>query len=243
MNQTELHNGLSEKAHIWHENNAVFMKGQNNEWRTVLPLGDCKYINKGTIWTDFPDEEDTFSFLHRGLVRLSSLGENGIERIVLYIGEGCIFRELSSTAPHNIATFFAMEHCEIYNFPRRILQDMDFALKHPLLMMNLVQSLMQKAGAFFSQIDEKATLSPEIIICRYLLRMTEDPLLPRPHFSQSDLARSLGLHRSTVCRVLHSLRERNILGDFTKKSLEILDKKALEDLCRFPEHDLQGVAK
>ena len=179
--------------------------------------------------------DDRFAFLDKGLIRLSSLGENGSERIFLHIGAGCIFNELSCmhVAPLSTASFLAMEPCEIYQFPKSLLENRDFVLQYPELMMNLVQSLMLKAGAFFGQIEESVGLSPENLVCRYLFRLQEDASLHlRPKFSQSDLALALGLHRSTVCRVLHDLRERGILGEFTRTKLEILDREGLRDMCR-----------
>lgn len=110
---------------------------------------------------------------------------------------------------------------------------MQFAVEHPELMMNLVQSLMLKAGAFFGQIEERAGLSPETLVCRYLARLqSEGTKTLQPRFSQSDLALALGLHRSTVCRILHDLREKGILGEFTRTRLEILNRDELLRLCR-----------
>ena len=52
-----------------------------------------------------------------------------------------------------------------------------------------------------------------------------------PGVSQSELALVLGLHRSTVCRIIRILRDRGVLGHFTRCSLEILDREALAELC------------
>lgn len=221
-------------AGVWKENNVIAMLEQNSVWRRALSLGKHLHLDKGRRWTDFPGG-DVFAFLDSGLIRLSSLGENGSERIFLHIGAGCIFNELSCmhVAPLSTASFLAMEPCEIYQFPKSLLEDRDFVLQYPELMMNLVQSLMLKAGAFFGQIEESVGLSPENLVCRYLFRLQEDASLRlKPKFSQSDLALALGLHRSTVCRILHDLRERGILGEFTRTRLEILDKEALHELCR-----------
>lgn len=219
---------------VWKENNVISMLEQNSVWRSVLPMGERLLLDRGRRWTESPGN-DRFAFLDKGLIRLSSLGENGSERIFLHIGAGCIFSELSCMhiAPLSTASFLAMENCEVYLFPKHLLEDRNFTLSHPELMMNLVQSLILKAGAFFGQIEESVGLSPEHLVCRYLFRLQEDASLHlRLKFSQSDLALALGLHRSTVCRILHDLRERGILGEFTRTRLEILDKEALRALCR-----------
>ena len=221
-------------GNVWKENNVIVMLEQNSIWREILPLGTRLCLDKGQRLIDSLDNE-SFSFLHKGMIRLSSLGENGNERIFLHIGAGCIFNELGCmhVAPLSTASFLAVEPCEIYQFPRRLLQDREFTLQYPELIMNLLQYLMLKAGAFFGQIEESVGLSPEILVCRYLARLqSEGPGNLHPRFSQSDLALALGLHRSTVCRNLHDLREKGILGEFTRTKLEILDKEALLNLCR-----------
>lgn len=215
------------------ESSVVSIRELNSVWREVLSFGTRQHIAKGTRWTVSPSGE-TFGFLSKGLLRLSAMGRNGSERIVLYIERGCIFNEQSclASAPLSFAAFFAMEDCEVWNFPRTLLNDRAFAASHPDQMLNLIQSLSQKTGALFGQLDENSSITLETAICRRLYRAVErEGNVVKPHFSQTDLALSLGLHRSTVCRVLSSLRQRGILGDFTKTKLEILDKEALFLLC------------
>ena len=173
-------------AGVWKENNVIAMLEQNSVWRRALSLGKHLHLDKGRRWTDFPGG-DVFAFLDSGLIRLSSLGENGSERIFLHIGAGCIFNELSCmhVAPLSTASFLAMEPCEIYQFPKSLLENRDFVLQYPELMMNLVQSLMLKAGAFFGQIEESVGLSPENLVCRYLgnnepCRTAEEPIMEDP---------------------------------------------------------------
>ncbi|MBR3880667.1 MAG: Crp/Fnr family transcriptional regulator [Mailhella sp.] len=219
---------------IHYANNVISIRELNSVWREVLHLGKHQFLAKGTRRTCLP-QDDFFGFLDKGLLRLSSLNSEGSERIALYIEKGCIFNEQScmQSAPMTTAFFLAMEDSEVWFFPRSLLRDRKFVLEYPQQMINLVQSLSQKTGAFFSQLDENFGLPLEASVCRYLYRAVEkDTSIVRPHFSQSDLALALGLHRSTVCRILKGLRERGILGDFTKTKLEILDKDALYSLCR-----------
>ena len=234
MNNWTTPHQKNDSGSVWKENNVIVMQEQNSAWRTILPLGTRLCLEKGQRLIESLDDA-CFSFLNKGLIRLSSLGENGNERIFLLIGAGCIFNELGCMhmAPLSTASFLAMEPCEIYHFPSSLLHDMQFAVEHPELMMNLVQSLMLKAGAFFGQIEERAGLSPETLVCRYLARLqSEGTKTLQPRFSQSDLALALGLHRSTVCRILHDLREKGILGEFTRTRLEILNRDELLRLCR-----------
>ena len=76
-------------------------------------------------------------------------------------------------------------------------------------------------------------LDPQTQVCRYLHRLADErrTRVVNPGVSQSELALVLGLHRSTVCRIIRTLRDRGVLGHFTRCSLEILDREALAELC------------
>jgi CRP-like cAMP-binding protein len=206
----------------------------NSPWRSVLHLGQRQMVGKSYQWEDDP-ETSTFSFLEKGRVRLLNLSETGKERIVLYIEPGCLFREivLLHVSPSHPASLVALESCEVYNFPRTLLDDAEFVRRHPALMSNLVHSLGAKAGAFYSQITESVELDPQTQVCRYLHRLADErrTRVVNPGVSQSELALVLGLHRSTVCRIIRTLRDRGVLGHFTRCSLEILDREALAELC------------
>lgn len=205
----------------------------NSPWREVLNLATRQVCAKSHCWID-EGVGSTFSFLHRGRVRLVNVMESGQERILLDIEQGCIFREVpvfhvSLWYPGN---FLALEKCEVYHFPRSLLEDEAFIRAHPVLMSNLVRSLGIKAGAFFSQISESSHLSPQEKVCRYLRRLA-DQNAGRARFapgvSQSEMAETLGLHRSTVCRVISELRDEGVIGNFSRRNLEIFKPDAL---CR-----------
>ena len=107
----------------------------NSPWRSVLHLGQRQMVGKSYQWEDDP-ETSTFSFLEKGRVRLLNLSETGKERIVLYIEPGCLFREivLLHVSPSHPASLVALEPCEVYNFPRTLLDDAEFVRRHPALM-------------------------------------------------------------------------------------------------------------
>ena len=148
-------------------------------------------VGKSYQWEDDP-ETSTFSFLEKGRVRLLNLSETGKERIVLYIEPGCLFREivLLHVSPSHPASLVALEPCEVYNFPRTLLDDAEFVRRHPALMSNLVHSLGAKAGAFYSQITESVELDPQTQVCRYLHRLADErrTRVVNPGVSQSELA-------------------------------------------------------
>ncbi len=235
MNNVGTNRKYSPSMCVWKEHNVLAIQELNGIWREVLDLGRHETVKTGTCLYEVPlGKEEYFSFLDKGMLRLSCVSHNGMENILLYICDGCLFKELSWVAPNATAEFFAMEDCEIWNFPHDLLLNKEFTVEHPLLMINLVQSLMQKAGAFFSRQTEHYELSPEEKICRFLMRIDEMAAgAQQPVFTQAEMAKALGLHRSTVCRILRELRIEGIVGRCTKTHLDILDRKALRGLCNF----------
>ena len=55
------------------------------------------------------------------------------------------------------------------------------------------------------------------------------PIQKRPE--HRELALLLGMHRTTLTRILCRLREMNVLGRFTRHELRILDRVRLEELA------------
>lgn len=204
----------------------------NSVWRNVLHLGTQQKVPKHFAWYG---QTDTFSFIDQGCVRLECISPSGRQRIAFFMNSGCLFRDIAMfSAEINFAsTLITTEESLIYHFPRSLLFDNDFIRKYPELMSNLVFSLSKKGGAFFALLAEASEQVPDEILCRYIeaLATAHDSNVFSPNISQVDLALNLGMHRSTVCRVIKSLRVAGILGTFSRHKLEILDRKKLQEYC------------
>jgi len=209
------------------------LREMNSAWRTVLHLGVQQKVQKSFLWHSGKD--DTFSFIDKGCVRLECMNTAGRHRIIFSMESGCLFRDISifSKSTNFTSTLVAMEESIIYNFPSSLIFDRAFICQYPELMSNLVTSLSQKGGALFSLLAEKNEQVPDEVICRYIEKLADKygANTFNPNISQVDLALSVGMHRSTVCRVIKSLRMAGILGTFSKHKLEITDRKKLQMYC------------
>lgn len=228
---------------IYHEciskkDDCFFISELNSPWRKVLHLGQRQVVPKAYRWNASVKTEQ-FSFLHRGRVRLMAYAGGEHERILLNINAGCIFRELLflHISPIHPVALVSLVECEIYNFSLHLLQDSAFISSYPHLFANLVQSLGIKAGTFASQIQDVEILNPQVMVCRYLhsVLRAQSGTIVNHNTSQSELALMLGLHRSTVCRVLKELREQGVIGQFTRNTLEVLNNDKLNTYCQFEE--------
>ena len=78
--------------HLCIQEGPVFrIRELNSPWRSILHLGQRQVVKKSWQWAN---AADTFSFLHRGQVRLRNRPEHGKEQILLRIEQGCLFREV-----------------------------------------------------------------------------------------------------------------------------------------------------
>lgn len=210
------------------------IEGINTPWEEVLGLASRMTFPRGHEFET--RQADSFFLLIRGSIRLSCLSESGQERVVMRIGPGTLFNEVSHMHDTLLQSYSlrTMEECEVARFSKSLLGDRNFFRNHPDLACNLIQSLGIKAGAFFAQLFDSGLLEVGTRVCRSLYQLWQENgevSSFSPRLSQGDLAITLGVHRSSLCRVIRSLRRRGILGSFTKSRLEILDPGALAELA------------
>lgn len=210
------------------------LSGVNKGWRELLGRARVISVPRHAELNFLATNE--FFLLVRGSIRLSCLAESGQERVVMLIGADTLFGEIAHlhmSAAHQYS-LRALEKCEIACFPQALLEDVEFYREYPHLVQSLVHSIGLKAGAFFAQLFDSGLLEVEGRVCRSLFQLWKEHAERQvfcPGISQGDFATMLGIHRSSLCRVLHSLRDRKIIGKFSKKTLEILDSQLLAKLA------------
>ncbi len=138
---------------IFRQEKAFFsIEGINSIWEAVLDKAVQSSLPKDhELEANHPDY---FFFLLKGAVKLSCLSESGQERVVMRIGPGTLFNEVSHihTSLFQSHSLHTLEECVVARFPKSILEDKDFFRQHPELACNLIHSLGIKAGAFFAQL-------------------------------------------------------------------------------------------
>jgi len=210
--------------------NEFFLEDCNVIWRSVLHLGSKQVVPKSFTWVD--SDAEMFSFLDSGCVRLECLSFSGKQRIVLFMNQGCIFREVT-LLPFEFSNTFRLvttEECVIYNFPRTLLTDNIFVKSHPELITSLTFSLMQKTKILFARLADDNEENIEQTVCFYIDKLADkyENDVSSPMISQSEFAATIGIHRSTLGKILKKLRDENVLGCFIRNRIEILDRKKLK---------------
>lgn len=225
---------MQQKKKFKQEQALFTVSGTNSAWGEVLHLATLLEFPKGI---EIPGiDSEYFYYLISGSIKLSCLASTGNERVVMVIGAGSLFGEINHL--HQSITranrFHTLEKCSVAKFPQQLLSDDEFYIKYPLLAKNIVHSLGIKAGAFFSQLFDSGVVEVEGRVCRSLYQIWQEEggrQTVCPNISQSDLAAMLGIHRSSLCRILQSLREQGVIGKFSKKELVVLRPDVLKHLA------------
>ena len=186
----------------------------NTAWREVLHLGVRRKYAKGA---HVPHTNKELFFLHKGKVRLTHHTQDGQEKILWYIGEGCIFGETPffdpmATMPEN--THVCAASCEIYAFTHECVHT-NIMKTRPDLVLNLLPSLARKVRMLSSHASSMSVDDVLIRICKFLERHIvpgSDPLRVRPGISRQEMANLLGVHRVTLYRVLRQQEENGMFG-------------------------------
>lgn len=209
----------------------ICLEGINAPWSEVLHLGTRCTFPKGHIIMG--SRLQGVYFISSGRVRLSYLDEEGEECGKLYLGQGCLFNEIPALASNFWYTviFCCLDATEIWRFDAAVLEDEDFLARHPHLIANLMRSMARKSSIFFFHLARTRSASSMCRLCDLLVQLSESHR-GKLRMSQSDAAAMLGLHQTTVARLIRRLREEGVIGRFTKRELEVLDMERLRELAR-----------
>ena len=181
-------------------------------------------------------ESPYFYYILSGTVRLAYVGANGEERTILYAGAGTLMNVptiIAGDIKNTVVT--CTERVEAAIFDAGLLTDRAFAAAHPDLLLNLIHSLCIHLVIHSQHLGDASLVGTMGHVCRVFQEMSQK-YGGRPRFSpdmtQQELAALLGIHRTTLTRILCRLKALNIIEKYTKNDLHILDMEALDRLAR-----------
>ena len=199
----------------------------NSPWREILHKGRKHMFPKGHREMCGSGQ---FYLIISGVVRLDFMGRENSSGASLYMGPGCLFNEIPALQRMSAAEvgFYCAMPTEAWAFSADLLHDEEFISEYPRLIRNLMQSLAGKTNEFFLYLLYARGASSLSRICVTLLHLANNSRLK---IAQCEMAMMLGLHPTTVARHMRHLREKGIIGTFTKNRLEVLDLPALQKLA------------
>lgn len=203
----------------------------NAAWREVLPMGTKLLFKKG----EQVPQSEYLAFLHKGVVRLTHCSRDGKQKILWYIGAGCIFGETPFFDPQESlggGVHVCTTACEVYAFSRECVYK-KIAVQRPDLMLNLLPSMARKVRMLSNHASSLYLDDVTVRVCKFLGQRIipgSSPLLARPGISRQELASLLGVHRITLFKSLKHLEEYGICGPYEHDTCVILQPERFFEL-------------
>lgn len=176
-----------------------------------------------------------FYYIEKGRLLITYASQSGRERPILAVGHGNIFNAATALTGFDNpdSQYLCLDDTILWRFPGSLLRSPDFVRQYPELIINLMQSLGTKTLKMHENLSYTGSDIALVQLARWLSRAADDhgALSFRPNLTQQDLASMLGIHRATLVRCIHALREQGIINRFTKNILDITDAEALRRLA------------
>ena len=212
-------------------------------WGRATHLASCRRVAKGTVVLGMGSAMDGVTYVQEGVLETVLVTPNGPEKVLYFVGEGCLFGEVcfSVGGPNEEVFVKARTDCVLHFFSREAIEG-PIAREHPELLLEMVRILGHIVRMYGIQLQDSLSLDFFVRICRFLVYLVRfkgaEPGRSQAHVlvasgvSQGDLARLLGVHRVTVTKAVKKLKDRGVVRSFTRRELEITD---FSELLRLSE--------
>lgn len=168
-----------------------------------------------------------FFLVESGVVKISRIGPDGREHILLLVEAGGTFNEVAALdGGPNPATATAHTDVTLYCIVRSDLEHI--ALQHPRLAWALLESMTNRTRHLVAMVQDLSMRSVKGRLARLLLEQAEanrSEAVPRL-LTQEEMAAHLGTVREMVGRAMRSLAADGII-EFDRHRIVILDEERL----------------
>lgn len=209
------------------------MSGLNEQWKSALHHASHLTFPKHAIIPH--NEKPGVYYLARGEVVLTYCSSCGKERIALYYEEGSLFNEARTFSGYNPAGIFTCAtDVEAYLFSRECILNTEFIRNYPELICNLLTSMGAKILLHYSFLADMGTGSHLVHMCRLILSLSSkngNRLRFSAEMTQEEVAALLGVHRTTLARILRRLISMGIISKFTNREVCIENRELLMQIA------------
>ena len=195
--------------------------------RQVCPAG-YPLILEGDALSDF-------YYIEKGRLLISYASQNGRERSIIGLEAGNLFNVSTALTGFDNpdSQYLCKEETILWRFPGRLLLSPVFVSSCPELIIDIMRSLARRNLQMHETLSYTGPDAALIQLARWMQRTAESHGSEsfRPGITQQELADRLGIHRATLVRCIHALKERGIISRFTRSALVITDMDALRTLA------------
>ncbi|MEI7848739.1 MAG: Crp/Fnr family transcriptional regulator [Chloroflexota bacterium] len=212
-------------------------------WETIAHLGSKRIFLKGSQIFDIINPINGIYYVKKGSVEIILNTQNGPEKVLFYVGAGCIFGEVSCfvAGDSGEAHVRARSDCECYYFNRATIEGI-IANQYPKLLIELIRAEAYKIRMYGVLLQDSLNNDNFIRVCKMLIYLAhfkdtkidneQMEVILIPDLTQNDIARMMGVHRVTVTKAIGKLKKMGIIVHFSKKNLEISNFPELNKLVK-----------
>lgn len=196
----------------------LFADSPLQELREASRLLDVRYYRAGEFIFDMGEQAGRVYFLERGIIKITVLSPDGRERILDVVNAGDTFGEtVLSSAQRRTAAAQALTAATVRTMALDTFMNLMQTL--PNLCLNFVHHLTDLQRRTLVRLDAQMQMDRGLRVLTVLLdlaercgRRTGDTYTLPGALTQGELARMVGLNRSTVSVLLNYYRRNGILG-------------------------------
>ncbi len=208
---------------------SYFIYSDSSVWEKYLDQGFAFELSKGKALSV---DTDYVYFVKHGLLQFSRI-QNDEVLPSFYVGKNALCCEMHVIG--HVAQpshYIAVEQCSLVRFPVQFLRQL--VLEKPEISFLIMESIGMKYSVLLTRINEMGSQHLLRNIARLLLDMASYHQFTHtftPPISQRELVDFFCVHRSSVNRIIATLRDQGIVGDYTKNRIEILDYAQLIEIA------------
>ncbi len=205
---------------IWSLRNLHLFKDLTpEELRELSPFLDTHQYRRGEFIFHMGEEADRLYFLDKGTIKIAVMSPEGEERILDIFREGDTFGELffAKTMRRRIGTAQAISDVAVRTMTGESF--MGLMRTRPDLCLNFVRHLVEQQRRTLMRIEALMHIDAGPRLLAILLDLAErcgqrtgDCYTLPENLTQGDLARMVGLNRSTVSLLINDYRRKGLLG-------------------------------
>lgn len=204
----------------------LFAGLSDDELRACEAALPMSRMRKGKILYTPTGAEEALYVIKEGSVRLYRLSRDGREVTVGALGVGDVFGTLPMFGSISRNTFAeASEDTLVCTIREVTLRDL--IAEHPQIAIGLLRIVGERLATVEDQVEDLAFRSAEQRVARSVLRLLDDRKGPRLIVSHEQIAKSAGVARETVTKVLGAL-ERDGVIETGYRRLRVLDRAKVE---------------
>ena len=204
-------------------------------WTDILSLATRHAWPKGYSLVLNGDALNDFYYIEKGRLLISFASQNGRERSIICLEAGNLFNVCSALTGFDNpdSQYICKQDTVLWRFPGKLLLSPDFVRNYPELIIEIMQSLANKNFQMHESLSYTGPDTAIVQLARWMQRAADNhgSTELRPGLTQQELADRLGIHRATLVRCIHTLKERRIVSKFTKNSLIIINMDELRILA------------